>query len=163
MSLLPTIRSVPINHRFFPVYNLTGSQKNRSPSQLSLSTSDSYLAHSLKTRFKPTTTYIIKVFCPLCNRSVDEHEIILLQDDREECVTCHPNHQICDQCGYWVLEDLRISNEGEICNRCSHSHPDAKNNSEMDIPDLGEVESIRVPEPYIKRMLAAENPKSKAQ
>ena len=92
-----------------------------------------------------------------------KREIILLQDDREGCITCCPNHKICDRCGYWAPQDLKTSNEGGMCNRCTNSYPDAKNNSEMDIPDLGQVESIKVLEPYIKRMLAAENPKSKAQ
>ena len=106
---------------------------------------------------------MVKILCPLCSRSVDEHEILLLQDDREGCVTCHPDHKICDRCGYWVPEDLQISNEGEICNRCTNSYPDAKNNSEMDIPNMDDIKSFRVVEPYIKRMLAVENSESKAQ
>jgi hypothetical protein len=160
MSLLPTIRGVPINHRFFPVYSLSSSQKNRSPGQPSHSRSNSYLAHSLKTNSKPTRTYVVETFCFSCGRCVDEREILLLQDDQEGCTICHPNHQICDRCGYGVPEDLQISNEGKICDRCSNSHPDAKNDGEMDIPNLDQIECIKVLEPYINRMLAVKSPKS---
>lgn len=163
MSILPTIRGVPINHRFFPVYSLSSSRKTRFRSQPLLSTLDSHLILGVRTNFKLTKTYVIETFCPLCDRSVNEQEIILLQDDQEGCITCCPDHKICDRCGYWTPEDLKISKEAGICNRCTNSYPDAKNNSEMDIPHLGKIESIKVLESYINRILAVENPKSQAQ
>ena len=154
MSMLSTIRGVPINHRFFPVYNL--SRPSLHP------TLNGCLLDNVKTNLKSKRTYVVETFCPSCNRCVEEREIILLQDDLEGCMICHPNYNSCDQCGYWVAEDLQISNEGEVCNRCFETDPLSQSDAPMAIPDMEEIKCFGVVEPSISRISRGVSPKSLA-
>ena len=64
--------------------------------------------------------------------------------------------------GYWVAEDLQISNAGEVCNRCLKTDPPIKSHPPIQIPNMEEIKSFGVVEPSISGISRGLSPKSPA-
>jgi hypothetical protein len=50
--------------------------------------------------YPPVRFFDVKIVCPLCQKVVEERDIILLQNDKEGCGSCCQDYNRCEQCGY---------------------------------------------------------------
>jgi hypothetical protein len=73
----------------------------------------------------------IKNVCPQCQKVVEERDILLLQDDREGCVYCCQDYNCCEQCGYWVSEDIKDCQQSkhQVCQQCFIDCPECQKES----------------------------------
>ena len=132
MSILPTIRTVPVDRKNVKSssddhYDLTRyAPKTTCPNCHRLVKEDSMLPLDDSREFctlcypKPV---IIETICPNCKRLVDE-DLMLLLDDKEFCELCYPKpvviETICPNCKRTVDEDLMVllENDKECCLLC---------------------------------------------